>query len=566
MSDRDRWVGVTFGLWLAIFARLGAVETEWFEEAGVLLGEQASPFLVAPMAAVADGVVHALPAVHAPLPDDWSYPPAALVDIRAGERSTLWQLPAGELIITDLMAGPEAVLYVAGYGSPALAERLQSAGLGADHLQQPDFSWHGRSLACPPEHHAEPRRDPRVDQAGVPVVLRLDRTSGEITHAVWLEGRQSAWYVPERIRETWFQPVLLAATDAGAVLVAHDGGYLGPPRGGPAWAAFYTANDWVSLLSPDLADRYWRHEIRYPEVDPAVINATQHASMHYQLNGQQPDLNWDLDTFSQPRTTALKVHGAHVYLAGWAPTRTSEEPWWCPYVLRLDVADGQRSPWRAWTAPPTLSPDGRLGGQVSDAAIAWLLPDHASDDLWVGTIGDGGNSVLRRAPADYTDRDSVAERWRGDLSFMRGRTLFWGGLARITTTEPQPALVSARSLGYHDDDARGRRTYQDGWISAAAWWGERLVVVGRGVPGWSDATQAQRRASDAFVSVLDANGRHLATRLLGAGYAPTNLVIVDDALTIAGHRHIVTRAANRRPSRHQQPWLWQVDLGAWLGD
>ena len=162
----------------------------------------------------------------------------------------------------------------------------------------------------------------------------------------------------------------------------------------------------------------------------------------------------------------------------------------------MNRADGSRTPWSAWTVPPTLTADGRLDGQVSDSAIGWILPDLERNDVWVGTLGDGGNSVLRSAPADHTDRTSPGDYWTGDLSSMRGRVLFWGGLTRITALDEQPALTFARALGWHDTDRRGRRAYQDGWISAATWWNEHLVVVGRGIPGWDHSTAEQRRDAE----------------------------------------------------------------------
>ena len=81
--------------------------------------------------------------------------------------------------------------------------------------------------------------------------------------------------------------------------------------------------------------------------------------------------------------------------------------------------------------------------------------------------------VAHRRP---TDRTSPGDYWTGDLSSMRGRVLFWGGLTRITALDEQPTLTARAWLARYRPQAGGRikmagSALQHGGMSISLWSG-----------------------------------------------------------------------------------------------
>ncbi len=380
------------------------------------------------------------------------------------------QFAPGVLKLTSVAVTKDAV-YAAGYGSPAMAKLLGEKGL----MTSPEGRFKQRSwrLFSPREHWTDPRYDKRNDQRGVPVVIRFRRDLSRITAGTYLEGWQTVWHVPRPLGEDWWQPVGLAVLSDGDVVVSHDGGYNTAPLDDEklGYERFYHVPDYVSRLSGDLTARRWKKILYMPQIDLKRARRFLHAGRTRHCN--TPPRKWPYDSIGQTRILRLRSDANdNLYLCGYSPSRTSQEPWWCPFLLKWDP-NGKRlaSP---YTPDPMTGPKGRLYGDVSDSCIYSVAPDGEGNIL-ACTIADGGNSILRKDPRDMTRDPKTPDGRKIGLGVggFRGRTLFWGPVVKISGK-------TQGLLGGHRVYGNGRRGVKPAWgVDICPLPGGRTLVAGR---------------------------------------------------------------------------------------
>ena len=336
----------------------------------------------------------------------------------------------------------------------------------------------------PADHYTDDRYDPARDGRGVPIVLRLSHDLQTIEAGTSLEGWQSVWHVPRPLGEDRWQPVGLALLDGGDVVVSHDGGYvLDPPPGSPATEEhFFYVADHVSRLSPDLKQRRWKRDLYTPRIDPEVTR---------QVLGR----DWPHDTLGNTRTLRTRTDGTHTYLAGWSPTQTRGEPWWSPFLFKMD-GEGAIV-WRAYNPNPQSGGGNRMNGLVADSAIRSVNLAKDGSVLFAG-IADGGNSVLRHDPRDY---NVAAKTLKGEAWGFRGRTLFWGTVGRLDPDDPQ-LLAGDTILGR---DKERNNSVAAAWpVDLAGLDGGRVLVLGRQTRGFGFTRDAATTEPNAgFLRLYD---------------------------------------------------------------
>jgi hypothetical protein len=442
-------------------------------------------------------------------PDGWAYGRGFVAKLSADGRRllALARFAPGAAKCTSVAVTPRGV-YVGGYASPAMEPLI--ADLGGLIRKG---SWRQRKIDtyCPGEHHSEPRRKDAHDQRGVPFVLRLDAGLTELTAGTLLEGWQSVWRVPRPLGEDRWQPVCLAPLSTGEIAVAHDGGYNRIPEAGPpGWADFYRVPDYVSRLSADLSQRRWKATIYRPRVDPK--RAWRHIDRTRRRFRVPADVKaWPYDSLGQTRILRMRADSRdRLYVGGWSPGRTSMEPWWTPFCLRLDGRGGVE--WSVYSPDPMSGEGGRMGGLVSDAAVRSVHVD-ADDHLLVAGIGDGGNNVMRRDPRDYT---KVPPKLRGQVYGFPGRVLFFGVVTRVDA-------ASGRLLGGNHLAAFVKGRYQETWatdLAPAA--GGRVCAIGRHTWAFGATDDAWFRPFDEQEGDKSRRGRragaHSFVRLYGPAF------------------------------------------------
>ncbi len=415
----------------------------------------------------------------------------------------------GLLMLTTVEVN-DAGVYVGGYASPGMVAVLEKLGgfsavIGDAQRQTPH--------KVPSDHWTDDRFDPEADGRGVPVVLRLSHDLQTLEAGTALEGWQSLWHVPRPLREDRWQPVGLALLSDGDVVVSHDGGYVRDPgQDNPATEDhFFYVPDHLSRLSPDLKHRRWKHDIYTPTVDPDRASAI--------LN--RP---WPHDTLGSTRTLRTRTDGSHTYLVGWSPTQTGGEPWWSPFLFKLD-GDG-RIVWRAYNPDPQSGGNQRMNGLVADSAIRSI---HIAPDghvLFAG-ISDGGNSVLRYDPRDYNRN---AEKLRGESWGFGGRTLFWGTVGRLNPDDPE-LLGGETILGR---DPKNNRV-QAAWpIDLVGLPDGRVAVAGRQTHGFRftpDAWSTQPHAG--FLRLYDKDFRLTFSTAL-PGIKPMTMATWGNRIVVVG--------------------------------
>jgi hypothetical protein len=339
--------------------------------------------------------------------------------------------PKGAVEITTVLPLKDAV-YMAGYATPAL-EPLAESCAGA--VRSATRGQKGLALFTPAEHYTHPRFDTARDERGTPFIARLSPDLSRIDGFTFLEGWQTRWHVPRPLVEDWTQKVLVTALPDGDLIVVHDGGYNRIPEAGgeAALEHFYHAPDHASRLSPDLKVRRWKSEISMNPVEPAPAGqflrraVTGHAMTVW--NPTDPAAPWPWPSLGNTHCLDLvrDASGA-VLIAGYSSSRTSQEPWWAPFVARL-TPEGKLSP-EAFAVNPMSGDGGRLNGLVSDSAIA-AVGLAADGSMLFSGIADGGNTVLRQHPLDYTRPTGPIH---GNPSGFKGRVLFWGLVGRLHAT------------------------------------------------------------------------------------------------------------------------------------
>jgi hypothetical protein len=241
----------------------------------------------------------------------------------------------------------------------------------------------------------------------------------------------------------------LATIPGGDLAVLHDGG---------APVHHYYAPDYVSRLSGDLAERAWRFDIFHPKIQPLEKIRQRRAEFR----------EWKFPVLGQIRTLRMRGDGSgNIYAGGWSVSMTSQEPWWCSFLFKIDARG--RLVWQAYSHDPMSGPGNRLAGLVSDSAIRSMAIDD-QDNLLVAGISDGGNTVLRRDPRDYLKNGPEFRRGFGG---MKGRVLYVGHLMRLDAQTRQ--LQAGTMLGSYAD-----RGYEATWaVDVAGLPGSRLLAVGR---------------------------------------------------------------------------------------
>ncbi|MFP4053634.1 MAG: hypothetical protein ACLFV7_07210 [Phycisphaerae bacterium] len=377
---------------------------------------------------------------------DWSYPPGYVARYSPdGKEITGFALFApGVIKLTSVVPGEDCV-YVAGYASPGIQEVLDGKG-GLISETKGRFTQRGKKVLSPREHHSDPDFSRENDQRGVPCVLRLNSELSKVTAATLLEGWQTTWHVPRPLGEDWHQPVALAVLSDGDVVVSHDYGFNDFSADG-AFGRFYYLADGLSRLSGDLTQRRWKRDLYLPEI--AAENLREHLFGRRRWLETPPE-NWPHPTAGQTRILRLRTDAKdNIYICGYSPSRTSGEPWWTPFLWRLNP-DGKRT-LAVYSTDPMSGKKGRLHGDATDSCVRSVNVD-AEGNILAATISDGGNSVLRKDPWDYTRWPKTPDGQKVGLGVggFKGRTLFWGPVVKI---DPDAnALVGGQPIhGRHEN-------------------------------------------------------------------------------------------------------------------
>ena len=432
----------------------------------------------------------------------WTYG-RAFVARFSGDGKTLLGLATfadGACLLTSVAAGPGGV-YVGGYASEAMEPLVAPHG---GLRVKGDWSQRQYRLYTPSEHHDEPRRQDSSDQRGVPMVLRFDAALTGLQAATLLEGWQSTWHVPRPLREDVSQPTLLGLLDGGDVVVCHDGGYAARPAEGEAigFEHFYYVPDHVSRLSADLKQRRWHVPLQMPpgERDRIQRNLDRGRNGHF----GQPKITWKHDSIGQTRPFRMAIGpDGRIVLAGWSASRTSQEPWWTPFCVALAADDGKQV-FAVYTPDPMSGGGERLGGLVSDAAVRSVAFD-ADGNLLISGIGDGGNSVLRQDPRDYT---RPAPALKGGVHSFPGRVLFWGMVGRIDSRSGE--LLGGTHFNAWRATPRGQRLAEVWATDLGPWPDGAVLTIGRQTQGFATTDNAWSTGDrGAFVRLY---GRDFSTR------------------------------------------------------
>lgn len=319
------------------------------------------------------------------------------------------QFGQGVVLLTSVCtSGPN--VYLGGYASEALADLLEDRpGLIRQYPLVAELRQLAADQAAGKEDKIAGR--PGLGRHGAPCVLRLSADLQTLQAGTYLEGWQQVWdkvrvtnfrkKFEGNWREFFWQPTALVPLRAnrdgdgsGDLLVLHDGGYFRLPSqrdnelaaGDEKLAErllFYDCCDYVSRLSPDLAGRAWKQAIYTPPVDPKVAKEVKDG--------------WPLPHYGNPRTHRMRVdQNESVFLCGWSASATSNEPWWSPYLYKLDSQTGKVL-WTAYEYNPMSGPDHRMGGTVADTALLTVAPED-NGNLLVALLADGGNTVMGLSP------------------------------------------------------------------------------------------------------------------------------------------------------------------------
>lgn len=387
--------------------------------------------------------------------------------------------PPGSVILTTVAAGAGGV-YVAGYASERFEVLFASfPGFLREYPLRADLEAAAREAAAGKKDPIAGR--PGLGRRGAPCVVRFPADLSTPESATYLEGWQQVW---EKVRvyrkgqenvgnfvEHFWQPTHVAILEGGDVLVCHDGGYFRVLDEKDEKLAkgrsellerlkFYDVPDHVSRLSPDLSRRVAHARLYAPRTDPGVAAALKDG--------------WGLPHYGNPRTHRMRLDArGNVYLSGWSASETKSEPWWSPYLFRVDPATGACT-WRAYDYDPLSGRGNRLGGQVSDTAVVAIAPEEDGTVL-AALIADGGNSVMEWSPK--ADGSPFGPKPRGP-DFGVKLVHFWGQVHRLDPNTKEGlararvgpwAWVSdiAAAPGKHCV-ATGRWNLEFGW-SADAW-------------------------------------------------------------------------------------------------
>ncbi len=360
----------------------------------------------------------------------------------ADRRLAAMVFPKGRVFLTSIAIGGGGV-YVGGY----------------ELSDKPGESFGGRMLTR--------RRGRHGDCGGVPAVWRMDPALTRVLARRRLPGAHFVWSLGANLDEFRWQPTEIAALSNGDIVVSADGG---------AAPGYYRAPDRLLRLTADLQTARWEIEIGHPRVQPPEKVGRYWSEFD----------GWSEPFFGQTRILRLRA-GARdrIAIGGWSPTRTSREPWWSPFILVFS-ADGQRL-WSAYAADPMSGGGDRLNGDVADSAILSVAPDGADGWFFCG-VSDGGNTILRRDPLDFT-RAAAALKGQGPIA-RQGRCLFYGLVGRLEGDSGQ--LRHGLRLNSMD----GARGSQPDWAEdIAALPDGGAVAVGRAGAGFQPSDRGESGTS-----------------------------------------------------------------------
>ncbi len=344
------------------------------------------------------------------------------------------QFAPGIALLTSVQAAGEDV-YVGGYGSEGLAPVLKDRpGLIREFPLTQEIRAHEQEVAAGKEDKIAGR--PGLGRYGAPCVIRMSADLQAIRGGTYLEGWQQVWD-KKRVakpgkemlggyQEYFWQPTSLAALKDNSLLVCHDGGYFRPvsekdkelAKDNPKLLdrlTFYDTCDYVSKLSADLTRRTWVKSIYTPPVDPKVAMTVKDG--------------WPLSHYSSPRTHRMRLdRDENIYLCGWSASATSKEPWWAPYLYKLNAKSGDVV-WKAYEYDPMSGGGNRMGGQVADTACVSLAIDENGNVL-SSLLADGGNSVMEWSPKAERLGEAFEVKTKGG-GFGVKLVHWWGQIHRL---------------------------------------------------------------------------------------------------------------------------------------
>lgn len=391
----------------------------------------------------------------------------------------------GVTLLTTVRVRGDAV-YVGGYASEGLAALLKDRpGLIKEYPLVPELKTIAEAKAAGEEDKIAGR--PGLGRYGAPCVLRLSKDLQALECGTYLEGWQQVWDKKRVYRqgkenvgnfqEYFWQPTHIEVLKNGDVIVCHDGGYFRLPTAKDKELAgddakqlerytFYDVPDYVSRLSADLGQRTWNQAIYTPSTDPEVAKRLK--------NG------WPLPHYSNPRTHRMRLDkDENIYLCGWSASATSMEPWWSPYLWKLDPNAGEVV-WKAYNYDPMSGGGNRMGGTVSDTAVVTLALEEDGNVL-SSLIADGGNTVIGWSPKGDGSRFEASIKGQqfgvklvhfwGQVHRLDGKTRQGLGGARVG---PWGWVTDLASLPGKSVLAVGRYNGNFDW-TADAWWKESAI-------------------------------------------------------------------------------------------
>lgn len=346
----------------------------------------------------------------------------------------------GIALLTSVQCSEQGI-YVGGYASDGLEPVLNDRpGLIRQYPLTAELKQYEADVAGGREDKIAGR--PGLGRYGAPCVLRFSSDLQQLDAGTYLEGWQQVWD-KKRVakpgkemlggyQEYYWQPTDIGVLKGGDVVISHDGGYFRPWTDKDKQIAngdaklfdrltFYDTCDHVSRLSPDLTRRAWHKSVYTPPVKPDVAKEVK--------NG------WPLDHYSSPRTQRMRLDKEdHIYFCGWSASATSHEPWWAPYLYKLDPANGDVL-WHAYEYDPMSGGGNRMGGQVADTACVSLAIDN-NGNILTSLLADGGNSVMEWSPTAEKLNTPSEVKARGG-GFGVKLVHWWGQIQRVDANTRQ---------------------------------------------------------------------------------------------------------------------------------
>ncbi|MGA2501544.1 MAG: hypothetical protein ABSH20_27705 [Tepidisphaeraceae bacterium] len=318
---------------------------------------------------------------------------------------------------------------------------------------------------------------------GYPCVVQMRPELDRLDAATFLEGYHYAWNNQQNLKQDDWTPTAVQIMEDRQVVVGHDGGVPGH---------YYYAPDYVSRLDAGLKKRSWRFDIFFPPTDPMKV-------AKYQAQREPRCAEWKVPCFGQTRLLDVKSDGrGAIYACGWSVSATSREPYWTPFLFKLD-GDG-REVWRAYAPDPMSGKDDRMNGLVADSVIKSL--GFADDgQLILAALADGGNTIWTASPADYAKPSQA--RLKGSWTRVLGAERYKGAVLRINDARE---MTGGTYLGTHVKMSPGGKT---GWaVGVCGLPGKRVLALGRHTFPYgttADAWVTDESGPGGFIRVWDEN-------------------------------------------------------------